>query len=1046
MDASCLRCGTQPRTGARFCDGCGAPIEATPHHPEFKQVTVLFADVVRSMDLAAALGTERLREVMSDVFRRSRHIVTHYGGSVEFTGDGIMAIFGAPVALEDHAFRACLAALDLQGAMRTLATEVRRRDDVRLELRVGLNSGQVIAGEIGAGSFTAVGAHVGMAQRMEAAAPPGGVMLSNSTAHLVEGTVEMGAVEHLRIKNSEDLVAGRTLVAVAVTGLGLGHSRSTLVGRDAELGVLCAHLDAALAGAGVAVGVVGPPGIGKSRLVAETLKRGEMRGIGVVSTYCEAHTRDVPFHAAARLFRDLTGVGSLHGQEARDCVRAHLAGAEPTDVLLLDDLLGIAEPDIDLPVVDPDARRRRITALLTRVSAARTTADVYVIEDAHWMDDASESTIAGFLSALGHSMALITYRPEYHGKLAELAALDTLTLVPLDDSQAHALIGELVGADPSVRSLAAQISEHAAGNPFFAEEIVRDLAERAVLQGSPGAFVADGGATVIGVPATLQATIAARIDRLGDAAKSALNAAAVIGSRFGEDRLAQLVARLCIDVLLDAEMIEKLDSDHGVEYGFRHPLIRTVAYQSQLRSERARLHRRLASTIERDGPGTPDENAALIATHLECADELTAAFAWHMRAGNWLALRDLAAARASWQRAGQVAKLLPLDAPDRPSMLIETGAALCGSSWRIGLAEAEKNFDDLRRLCADRGDRRSLAIGMSGYMMALTMHNHPRDASELASRLQQLLDSIGDEDLTVAASFGILAAKWETGEVHDVLAVAQRVIDHDVDEARGVRFVGSPRVLSLALRGVARMSLGSPGWKDDLDQAIATARELDPLMNVVAGLHKYAQIGVGALQSGPDALRDTAASLAVAERSGDDFTVVHAHLARGIALVGRGGAESEAGYEHLNQARHAALLGYGNSSIVLIADIHFAHRRRRLGDLDGAVALASASVDELFALGSVVWRGPATSALVEALVARRAPGDVQAAQAAIERLQADPVDHGFLLHEVALLRLRALVAGAEGDEDGYRRWAQQYLALAASCGFDGHITAASAMV
>ncbi|MGH3582123.1 MAG: adenylate/guanylate cyclase domain-containing protein, partial [Mycobacterium sp.] len=145
MDASCLRCGTQPRTGARFCDGCGAPIEATPHHPEFKQVTVLFADVVRSMDLAAALGTERLREVMSDVFRRSRHIVTHYGGSVEFTGDGIMAIFGAPVALEDHAFRACLAALDLQGAMRTLATEVRRRDDVRLELRVGLNSGQVIA-------------------------------------------------------------------------------------------------------------------------------------------------------------------------------------------------------------------------------------------------------------------------------------------------------------------------------------------------------------------------------------------------------------------------------------------------------------------------------------------------------------------------------------------------------------------------------------------------------------------------------------------------------------------------------------------------------------------------------------------------------------------------------------------------------------------------------------------------------------------------------------------------------------------------------------
>ena len=1007
---------------------------------------MLFADVVRSMDLAATLGTERLREVMSDVFRRSRQIVAHYGGSVEFTGDGIMAIFGAPVALEDHAFRACLAALDLQGGMRALAAEVRRRDDVCLELRVGLNSGQVITGEIGAGSFTAVGAHVGMAQRMEAAAPPGGVMLSNSTAHLVEGTVQMGAVEHLRIKNSEELVDGRQLVSAAVTGFGLGRPQSTLVGRAAELDALCAHLDAALAGAGVAVGVIGPPGIGKSRLVAETLKLGEMRGMGVVSTYCEAHTRDVPFHAAARLFRDLTRVGSLQGQEARECVRAHLGGADPMDLLLLDDLLGIAEPEIDVPVVDPDARRRRLAALLTCVSAKRTTADVYVIEDAHWMDDASESTIAGFLSALGPSMALITYRPEYHGKLAELAALDTVTLVPLDDSQACALIAELVGADPSVRSLSAQIAEHAAGNPFFAEEIVRDLAERGVLQGNAGSFVADGEATVIGVPATLQATIAARIDRLGDGPKSALNAAAVIGSRFGEDQLAQLVDRLCIDVLLEAEMIEKLDSDHGVEYGFRHPLIRTVAYESQLRSDRARLHRRLASTIERDGPGTPDENAALIATHLECADDLTAAFAWHMRAGNWLTLRDLAAARASWQRSRQVAELLPPDAPGRLSMLIETGVALCGSAWRIGLVEAEKNFDDLRRLCAQRDDRRSLAIGMSGYMMALTMHNHPRAASELASRLQRLLESIGDEDLAVAASFGILAAKWETGEVHDVIAVAQRVIDHDVDESSGVRFVGSPRVLSLALRGVARMSLGRPGWKDDLDRAIATARELDPLMNVVAALHKYAQIGLGALQSGPDALRDTEASLAVAERSGDDFTVVHAHLARGIVLVGRDGADREAGYEHLSRARQAALLGCGNSSIVLIADIHFAHRRRRLGDLDGAIALASVTVDELFTLGSVVWRGPATSALVEALLGRRAPGDVRAARTAIERLQADPVDPGFLLHEVALLRLRALIARAEGDEDGYRRWAQQYLAMATACGFDGHITVASVMV
>ncbi|QNJ95405.1 AAA family ATPase [Mycolicibacterium fluoranthenivorans] len=1048
MGAACAQCGTAPRAGARFCDACGAPITPVFHHPEFKQVTVLFADVVRSMDLAAALGTERLREVMSELFRRSRCVVQHFGGSVDFTGDGIMATFGAPIALEDHAVRACLAALDLQTEATALAAELHGRDGVRLKLRVGLNSGQVITGDIGTGpgNYTVIGAHVGMAQRMEAAAPPGGVLLSGSTAHLVEGIVELGAPEQLRVKNSAVPVPARRLLSAGSSVAAGVRSQSTLVGREAEVRALSRHLDAALAGAGTVVGVVGAPGIGKSRLVAEVLRRGAARGVGVVSTVCESHAHDVPFHAAARLFRSLTGVENLQGHAARDHVRRQLPAADPADLVLLDDLLGIAEPGIDVPVIDPDARRRRVSALLTCASAARSAPDVYVVEDAHWMDEASESTIADFLSALTESMVLITYRPEYHGKLVQITSLDAITLGPLDDSQASVLIGELVGTDPSVRSLAAEIAEHAAGNPFFAEEIVRDLAERGVLQGNPGSFVAGADATVTGVPPTLQATIAARIDRLGDAPKDALNAAAVIGTRFSGDLLAGLVERLCVEELLEADMIEKLDCDGGVEYGFRHPLIRTVAYESQLRSERVRLHRQLAATIERDGPGTPDANAALIATHHEGAGDLAAAFGWQMRAGNRLALRDIDAARTSWRRAARLAGQLPVDTPDRLPMLIDVGTALCGTAWRIGLAEAEQNFDELRRLCAEHGDRRSLAIGMSGYMMALTMHNHPRVASELASELRRLLESIGDDALAVAASFGILAAKWETGEVRDVLAVAQRVIDHDTETAEGMKFVSSPRALAMALRGVAGMSLGLPGWKDDLDRAIATARELDPLMYVVTNLHKYAQIGLGALQSGPDALRDTASALAVAERSGDDFTVVHAHLARGIVLVARDGAERDAGYEHLRRAREAALLGCGNSSIVLIADIHLAHQRYALGEVDGAVALASATVDELFALGSVVWRGPATSVLIEALLGRGAPGDLEAARAGIARLDGDPVDSGFVLHEVTLRRLRALLARAEGDQDGYRRWTAGYLALARACDFDGHIAVASAMV
>ena len=187
---SCAACGAQLGATAKFCSECGTSVAQVTEHAEFKQVTVLFADVVRSMDIAAAVGAERLREIMAELADRCAAVVQHYGGTVDkFTGDGVMAVFGAPAALEDHAIRACLAALGVQDEAKRLAEEVQRRDGADLRLRIGLNSGQVIAGEIGSGPFgyTTIGEQVGMAQRMESAAPPGGVLLSASTARLVEG-------------------------------------------------------------------------------------------------------------------------------------------------------------------------------------------------------------------------------------------------------------------------------------------------------------------------------------------------------------------------------------------------------------------------------------------------------------------------------------------------------------------------------------------------------------------------------------------------------------------------------------------------------------------------------------------------------------------------------------------------------------------------------------------------------------------------------------------------------------------------------------------
>src|SRR5271169_5702069 len=244
----CGSCGTELGANARFCSQCGAPITTATTPAEYKQFTVFFADVVHSMDIAAAVGAERLREIMADLVDRCAAVVQRYGGTVDkFTGDGIMAVFGAPVALEDHAFRACLAALGVQEEAKRLAVDVRERDGVDLQLRVGLNSGEVIAGEIGSGAlgYTAVGEQVGLAQRIESVAPPGGVILSESTARLVEGAV-LGEPELLRVKGAEEPVPVRRLLGMGERHRAAWRAESNLVGRRWEMAAVEGLLEHAI--------------------------------------------------------------------------------------------------------------------------------------------------------------------------------------------------------------------------------------------------------------------------------------------------------------------------------------------------------------------------------------------------------------------------------------------------------------------------------------------------------------------------------------------------------------------------------------------------------------------------------------------------------------------------------------------------------------------------------------------------------------------------------------------------------------------------------
>src|SRR5271166_1615526 len=830
----CGSCGTELSEKAKFCSECGAAVTSAAKYAEYKQVTVLFADVVHSMDIAATVGAERLREIMADLADQCAAVVSRYGGTVDkFTGDGIMAVFGAPVALEDHAVRACLAALGVQEEANRVAVDVRNRDGVELQVRVGLNSGEVIAGEIGSGAlgYTAIGDQVGMAQRMESVAPSGGVMLSASTARLVDGALALGAAELVQIKGADEPVRAQRLLGMEEQPRSVRRAESNLVGRRWEMSTVEGLLERAVDGHGGVVGVVGSPGIGKSRLVREVAAIARRRNVDVFTTFCESHATDVPFRVVARLLRAATGVEGLDAEAARAQVHAQVRDADPEDLALFDDLLGIADPEFSLPRIDPDARRRRLTALVNATSLARETPAVYVVEDAHWIDEVSESMLAEFLTVIPQtpSLVLVTYRPEYRGALSRVPGAHTVALAPLSDSETTALVSELLGPNPSVDGVATMIAEKAAGNPFFAEEIVRDLAERAVLRGERGAYLSTAEIAEVSVPATLQATIAARIDRLDPNAKRTLSAAAVIGSRFDLDLLTVLGIEPVVADLVAAQLVDQVRFTRQHEYVFHHPLIRTVAYESQLKSDRAELHRRLAAAIQEREPESADENAALIAEHLEAAGDLRAAYGWHMRAAMWATNRDIGAARQSWERARKIADASPADDPNRAAMRIAPRTMLCGTAYRVHENIVGARFEELRELCTASGDKASLAIAMAGLVVDHAFHGRMREASRLASEAMALIESLGDPTLTVGLSFAAIYAKFESGEWADVLRWSQKAIDlADGDPSKGNFIVGSPLARAFTTRAMARYCLGRPGWRDDLGHGVALARSADP--------------------------------------------------------------------------------------------------------------------------------------------------------------------------------------------------------------------------
>ncbi|HWY01029.1 MAG TPA: cyclase, partial [Mycobacterium sp.] len=501
--------------------------------------------------------------------------------------------------------------------------------------------------------------------------------------------------------------------------------------------------------------------------------------------------------------------------------------------------------------------------------------------------------------------------------------------------------------------------------------------------------------------------------------------------------------------LLAAQLIDQVRFTPQPEYVFHHPLIRTVAYESQLKSDRAELHRRLAADIEARDPELVDQNAALIAEHLEAAGDLPAAYGWHMRAATWATNRDIGAARLSWERATRIADALPAEEADRAAMRIAPRSMLCGTAWRVHENVAGARFEELRQLCTAAGDKASLAIAMAGLVLDHSYHDRMREASQLASEAMALLESIGDPVLTVGLALAAVHAKVESGEWSDALRWSQRVIDlADGDPSKGNLIVGSPLAVALAMRTAARYGLGRDGWQDDLRHGLDMARSADPMScTAVVTWVYFAGIPNGVLRADDRAVREIDDAVRIAEQSGDDFALALARMTFGVALVHRETyADRDRGQKLLAEVSEALVReGFALGELPMV-NVYLARERARRGDRDNAMPLMRAAVDHLFRAGRLLaWGVAATGVLVETLLERGAESEVAEAEAAIERLATAPADEGLVIRDIWLLRLRALLAQAHGDAAAYANFRDRYRDMARTLEFDGHMAWAEAM-
>src|SRR6478735_7286937 len=918
LGTECAACGHVNGPAARFCGRCSTALRGAASAPanqpwqqvlrslhakggERKRVTILFADICNSTSLIDRLGDPELGlKRLQPILELMNEAVVRYDGVVNKSqGDGVMALFGAPQPREDHAVRGCLAALAMQD-------EMTRIGDSDLRVRVGVHTGEVVVQAIDHGiyqTYDAAGANVHLANRMEQLADAGAILISKETYNAAKQFVE---VETLGPQTVRGIAAPietfklRGLQHAPSSGVfRSGRRLSPLTGRSDQSSTLSAELENTMKGDGRVVGVVGEAGIGKSRLCFEFAESCRGKGIRVFEARVLAHGRATPFQPVLELLRDYFGLRVKEAVEvSRGRVLERLAALSEQTTFVLLEFLGLADPLRAAIKLDPKARKTLLldfVRTLPRSGPADATA-VVIIEDLHWIDAASEEFVEALADAVvgTRTLLVVNFRPGFTAPLMQRSHYRQINMRPLLPAQAAVLVQDHFGSDTSLALLSRNIIERAQGNPFFLEELINALVGRGDFEGERRSYRLKGGIDSIPLPPTVQAVLAARIDRLEENAKKVLEIASVIGREISTsvlDRIAGLdPAELseAVQHLRQAELLYDVPPFEQRLLAFRHPLIQEVAYLSLLHDRRRELHSNAAQAIESLFKDRAEERASLLAYHLEQAGENLKAAQQNMRAAIWIGANDPSQALRSWKKVRELLANLPPSQPIDYLKMMASGQ-IVNFAWREGIPalDALIYFEEAKQLALALGDIRANALIHAAYGRMIANGGSADEYVEKIREAKAIADQGNDPSVQITLKAVLCHALRLSGHLLEALQMNIEAMDraHEIVKFDRQTLGFDIDIWLTVLRGHTLVMLGrGEEARPYLDRIIQLeSSQVDPIHHSIPSWAyvdlAWAEGNIGLAQEHADR------AFSIAVKAGNPYLRVYAQALRGVSHV-----------------------------------------------------------------------------------------------------------------------------------------------------------------